>query len=227
VGHRIPPRVQLCQTAPEMLERLCPPTFSRLILFGMKFREDRGQMQKSISFLFMLLVCGAMSFAQSTDSNSQTSNSSSNSADKQFMMKAAQGGQTEVAMGQLAEQKGASDAVKQLGQTLVTDHQTANSQLQQIASQEGAQLPSGPDAKDQAMADRMQNLSGEQFDRMFLNHAVMDHQKDIKEFQKEADSGSDPQVKQFAQQQLPVLKKHLQMAQQAQQSSGKSSSASQ
>ena len=35
----------------------------------------------------------------------------------------------------------------------------------------------------------------------------------VKELQKEADSGSDPQVKQFAQQQLPVLKKHLQMAQ--------------
>ena len=67
-------------------------------------------MQKTISFLFTLLVCGAMSFAQSTDSNSQISNSSSNSADKQFMVKAAQGGQAEVAMGQLAQQKGGSDS---------------------------------------------------------------------------------------------------------------------
>ena len=184
-------------------------------------------MQKWISFLLMLVAGSLMSFTQSSGGSSQSSNSSSSSADKQFLIKAAQGGQAEVAMGQLAQQKGGSDAVKQLGQTLVTDHQAANTQLQQIASQEGAQLPSGPDAKDQAMTDRMQSLSGDQFDRMFLNHAVTDHQKDIQEFQKEADSGSDPQVKQFAQQQLPVLKKHLQMAQQAQQSIGRSSSSSQ
>jgi putative membrane protein len=62
---------------------------------------------------------------------------------------------------------------------------------------------------------------------MFVNHEIRDHEKDIKKFQKEADTGSDPQVKQFAQQQLPVLKKHLQMAQQAQQSTSKSSSSSQ
>jgi len=180
-------------------------------------------MRKMFSFVCAMLLCGGMSFAQNSSSSS-----SSSSADSQFMTKAAQGGEAEVTMGQLAQQKGSSDAVKQLGQTLVTDHQAANSQLQQIASQQGAQLPSSPDAKQQAETERLQGLSGEQFDRMFLNHAVMDHQKDISEFQKEATSGKDPQVKQFAQQQLPVLKKHLQMAQQAQQSlaSGKAASSS-
>jgi len=182
-------------------------------------------MQKILSFAAMLLACCAMCFAQSSSDNSQTSASGS-SADKTFMMKAAQGGQAEVTMGQLAQQKGSSDAVKQLGQTLVNDHQTANQQLQQIAQQEGAQLPSSPDPKDQATTDHLQNLNGQQFDQAFLKHAVMDHQKDIKEFQKEADSGKDPQLKQFAQQQLPTLQKHLQMAQQAQQSLGSKSSAS-
>jgi putative membrane protein len=180
-------------------------------------------MRTILSFTCAMLLCAGVSFAQNSSSNSD-----SKSADSQFMMKAAQGGQAEVTMGQLAQQKGTSDAVKQLGQTLATDHQSANSQLQQIANQEGAQLPSSPDAKDQAETERLQGLSGEQFDRQFLNHAVMDHQKDIREFQKEADSGKDPQVKQFAQQTLPVLKKHLQMAQQAQQSlgSGKATSSS-
>lgn len=141
------------------------------------------------------------------------------------MMNAAQGGQAEVTMGQLAQQKGSSEAVKQLGQTLVNDHQTANQQLQQIAHKEGAQLRTSPDPKDQAETDPLQNLNRQQFDQALLKHAVMDHQ-DIKEFQKEANSGSDPQLKQFAQQQLPTLQKHLQMARQAQQSMGRKSSAS-
>ena len=93
-------------------------------------------MQKVLSFVAMLLVRGAMCFAQSS-SDKQTSASAS-SANKTFMMKAAQGGQAEVTIGQLAQQKGSSDTVKQLGQTLVNDHQTANQQLQQIAQEECA-----------------------------------------------------------------------------------------
>lgn len=182
-------------------------------------------MQRVLAFTTTLLVCGTMCFAQTGSDNSH-SKASASSTDKTFMMKAAQGGQAEVTMGQLAQQKGSSDAVKQLGQTLVNDHQTANQQLQQIAQQQGAQLPTSPDPKDQAETDHLQNLNGQQFDQAFLKHAVMDHQKDIQEFQKEANSGSDPQLKQFAQQQLPTLQKHLQMAQQAQQSIGSKSSAS-
>jgi putative membrane protein len=42
---------------------------------------------------------------------------------------------------------------------------------------------------------------------------VKDHQKEVAEFQKQAQSGSDPEVKSFAVKYLPVLQQHLQMAQ--------------
>jgi len=53
---------------------------------------------------------------------------------QKFIQKAAMGGQMEVQMGQLAEQKAQSQQVKDLGATLVRDHTAANQQLQQIAS---------------------------------------------------------------------------------------------
>src|SRR5690349_6500720 len=43
-------------------------------------------------------------------------------ADREFMEKAALGGMTEVQLGRLAQEKGASQAIKDYGKTLVDDH---------------------------------------------------------------------------------------------------------
>ena len=48
-----------------------------------------------------------------------------------------------------------------------------------------------------------------------MQDMVQDHKKDIAEFQKEANSGSDPDIKNFASQTLPTLQHHLQLAQEA------------
>lgn len=134
-------------------------------------------------------------------------------ADKKFATKAAEGGLAEVQVGQLAQQKAASPQVKQLGETLVTDHTQANQELQQVAQNEGITLPSQPSSKEQAQSQKLQDLSGAAFDKAFVRMEIKDHQKDIKEFQEEAQSGTDPALKAFAQKSLPVLQKHLQMAQ--------------
>lgn len=134
-------------------------------------------------------------------------------SDKKFATKAAEGGLAEVQVGQLAQQKAASPQVKQLGETLVTDHTQANQELQQVAQNEGITLPSQPSSKEQAQSQKLQDLSGAAFDKAFVRMEIKDHQKDIKEFQEEAQSGTDPALKAFAQKSLPVLQKHLQMAQ--------------
>lgn len=135
------------------------------------------------------------------------------SADKKFAMKAAKDGLAEVQLGQLAQQKAASPQVKEFGQTLVNDHTQANQELQQIAQGAGMTLPSQPSNKEQEAMQKLQNLSGPAFDKAFVRDEIKDHRKDIGEFQKEAQSGSDPALKAFAEKTLPVLQKHLQMAQ--------------
>lgn len=56
-----------------------------------------------------------------------------NMQQEKFVQKALMGGQMEVQVGQLAQQQGQSQKVKDLGQKLVQDHTQANQQLQQIA----------------------------------------------------------------------------------------------
>jgi putative membrane protein len=137
------------------------------------------------------------------------------SADRAFVTKAAQGGLAEVELGNLATQKAANDKVKHFGQQMVTDHSKANDALKLIAVSEGITLPTGLDSKADALKTRLSGLNGADFDRAYMENMVKDHKEDIAEFQKEADHGTDQQIKEFALKTLPTLQHHLQMAQDA------------
>ena len=62
---------------------------------------------------------------------------------------------------------------------------------------------------------------GEKFDHEFAKAMVEDHKNDIREFEKEAKKKNDPAAD-FANETLPTLRKHLEMAQSL--ASGKSAS---
>jgi putative membrane protein len=143
------------------------------------------------------------------------------SGDTTFAMKAAQGGMAEVKLGQLAVDKGGSPDVKNFGQRMVDDHTKLNDQMKQVASAQNMTLPTDLDAKDQATYDRLSKLSGAAFDKAYVRDMVKDHETDIKEFQKEANSGKDPQLKQLASTALPILQSHLQMAKECEGKVGK------
>jgi putative membrane protein len=145
---------------------------------------------------------------------SETSSGSLSSADQNFVKKAAEGGMAEVELGNLAKEKASSSEVKQFGERMVTDHSKANEQLKSIASEKGVTLPTTLDAKDQATKERLSKLSGEQFDRAYMNDMVKDHTKDVSEFKKESTSAKDPDIKSFASQTLPTLEDHLKEARQ-------------
>lgn len=148
--------------------------------------------------------------------------------DANFVSKAAQSGLLEVQLGQLAQQKGSSEQVKQFGQQMVQDHEKANQQLMSIAQQVGATAPATLDRKHQRMIDKLSKLEGQEFDREFMQQQVKIHQQNVQDFQKQAENGQDPNLKSYAQQTLPALQHHLQMAQSAaSQNKGDNASASQ
>jgi putative membrane protein len=130
--------------------------------------------------------------------------SSLSSKDKTFMHKAAKGGMMEVAMGRLAEQKGQSEDVKSFGKRMVTDHSKANDELKSIAEKKGVKL---------ASKEPSEKWSS---DKAYMDMMVKDHEKDLAEFQDEANNGSDPDVKKFADDTAKVVKEHLDLAKQTQ-----------
>ena len=134
------------------------------------------------------------------------------SQDTDFARHAASGGLAEVSMGKLAESHAQSADVKSFGQRMVQDHSKANDQLMAAAAQANIKLPANPMPKDQAAINHLSKLHGAAFDRAYAQQMVKDHKKDIAEFQHEANSGSNANLKTFASNTLPTLKEHLQMA---------------
>lgn len=171
---------------------------------------------------------GAQSSPQSPSSpNSPTSNPDMNAPgqqgtsgaaaapskmdDKKFVKNTAMDGMLEVELGKLATQKGESDSVKKFGQQMVDDHGKANDQLKEAAQKSNIDVPSALDSKHQSKLNKMSKLSGAAFDKAYIKDQTKDHEKDISDFQAEAQSGSDPNIKQFATTTLPKLQEHKSM----------------
>lgn len=152
----------------------------------------------------------------SADKTDKTEHADKFHGDKaaKFIHEASEGGQMEVKMGQLGEQNGQSQEVKDLAQRLVQDHQQANQELQSLAQKKNIQV-SAEAGKHQHMLDKLQSKSGAEFDKAFVTMAVKDHKKDIAKFEKCSKDMNDPDLKAFIDKTLPTLRQHLQMAQDA------------
>jgi len=118
----------------------------------------------------------------------------------------------EVELGQLATERAASAQVKAFGQRMVTDHSKANQQLLQIAAAKGMAAPREMMPEHRQLREKLAKLSGAEFDRMYMQHMVQDHKKDVSGFEKEAQKGADPALRSFAQETLPTLREHLSLA---------------
>jgi putative membrane protein len=95
---------------------------------------------------------------------------------------------------------------------MVKDHGKAGDELKSIAGQKSISLPGEITTKDQALKTHLSSLSGDAFDKAYMSAMVKDHQTDIAEFEKEANSGTDSDLKSFASKTLPTLKEHLSLA---------------
>jgi putative membrane protein len=184
----------------------------------------------------VLAMCAAPAFAQTTDTNKQKGTTQKSGtqksatpakagSDQHFVMEAAKGGMAEVELGKLATQKATNDQVKQFGQRMVDDHGKANDELKSLAQNKKITLPTEVDPKDKAFHDRLAKMSGEQFDRAYMQHMLADHRKDVNAFRMESKSGKDPDVKAWASKTLPTLEEHLKQAQETNKAVGTSGTA--
>ncbi len=133
-------------------------------------------------------------------------------SDGKFMNDAAQGGIFEVEMGQIAAKKAQNPEVVSFAHRMVTDHSKVNAELKQLASTKGITLPTEVSPQQKAQMDKLSALNGPAFDRAYMRAMVTDHEKDLREFEREARTGRDPEIRKFAADTVPILKSHLQEA---------------
>jgi putative membrane protein len=134
--------------------------------------------------------------------------------DRLFVMAAAVGGLAELTTGNLALQRTENQEIRQFAQRMIDDHTRANQELTAIAGAKRFPVPTAPDTKDQAAADRINGLQGADFDREFSKVQVVAHLDAVALFQAEAERGRDADLKAFAAKTLPTLREHLRTARQ-------------
>jgi len=134
--------------------------------------------------------------------------------DREFVNKAATGNLAEIELGRVAAQRAARPSVRSFGERMVTDHGRSNAELTSLARSKGIEVPTALEPSQQAVRDRLSALSGNDFDRAYMSEMVRDHTEDIALFERAAEISTDPDLKAWAAQSLPMLREHLALARQ-------------
>lgn len=153
-------------------------------------------------------------------------------ADEKLMTEIAQANLAEISTAKLAQDKSQNDQVKSFAQKMVDDHTKALDELKQLAQAKGVSLPTEPDRQQKAMEKRLSSLSGDKFDKQYLEQAGDRSHKETHKLLKQASTKSqDADLKNYASKTMGVVESHQQMAEETERnmkssSHGKSSSGS-
>jgi len=132
--------------------------------------------------------------------------------DQTFVQKASAGGLAEVNHGELAVKNASNSDVKKFAQKMIDDHTKANKELLKLADEKKFKAAAKMDDEHQKMQDKLAKLSGAEFDRVYMEGQVKDHEETVALFEKESKNGQDTDLKNWAEKKLPALREHLKMA---------------
>ena len=147
---------------------------------------------------------------QASDSSSAPPHAS-DMHDKVFLRKASEGGLAEVKLGELASTKGNSKEVKDFGSQMVTDHTKLNEEMKPIAMQFGVMPPQHLNKMDQAEWDKLNGMSGDDFDKEYITFMQKDHHNDLREFRTESNATQNEELKTAVEKGTKVIYHHTMM----------------
>lgn len=132
-----------------------------------------------------------------------------------YLSTAASSDMFEIQSAQLAQQMSQSGSVRNFANMLITDHTQSTQML--MAAAAAARLPAMTPAllpQHQALLDQLRAAgSGYAFDQAFQQIQIQAHEQALTLHQNYATSGDVPQLRATAGQIVPVVQRHLQMAQ--------------
>ena len=138
--------------------------------------------------------------------------------DEQVLFRLHKDNQEEITLGNLAQQRGLTQGVKDFGRMLVKDHTDADTKVKAMADKMHVDLDAVKDPSfekkapvKQRKADQLQKMTGRDFDRAFTMIMSNGH-KEAVEMVKTARMNAKAEMKAFYDKLLPVLQHHLDMA---------------
>lgn len=134
----------------------------------------------------------------------------------EFLVDAGDDGMYELEASRLAKDKATSPQVKSFADKMVVAHTKTNEELKNLAQSKNVTVPSSLSSYNKDKLEKLRELSGQEFDKEYMDNMVVAHNKNINDFQKELEDAKDTDIKNWISKTLPTLQEHLQMAQKAQ-----------
>lgn len=130
-----------------------------------------------------------------------------------FIKEAATSDMLEIDAAKIAQQKGNADE-KKFADQMIADHTKTSTELKDLvpADLKGA-LPASLDDSSKKKLDKLRDTKPEDFAAEYDPMQVSAHKDAVSLFQRYAEGGADPKLKDWAGKTLPALQHHLEMAQ--------------
>ncbi len=157
----------------------------------------------------------AMASSNAMDANLMSGNATDPAAmamtGKQFADTAAASDAYEIAAGKLAQQKAASQALKDFGAMMVKNHTESTAKLKEAAGKAAPAITPDPKLTDEQEANlaTLNSATGADFDNAYKTQQLAAHQKALAAMQGYAESGDVPSLKTFATDTSKVVQMHL------------------
>jgi len=164
-------------------------------------------MMKRATYLMCCLAIGSAALLFAPKSSAQATDS-----DKKFLTDVSQGNYDEIQLGKLAEQKATNPDVKNSGRRMVTDHTKLGQTMKPYAEQWGIEAPTALSSDAQKEYDKLQGMSGNDFDKAYISDMVSDHSKVLDAFTTEVKDTKDAKFRTTVEHGKSVVAAHKNMA---------------
>jgi putative membrane protein len=135
--------------------------------------------------------------------------------DREFLDRVAAGGIAEVQAARTVAERARTPEIKSLAARVAHDQVRAGDTLRRIAADHDLALPTSPQGEAREKLQQLRSMTGPQLERAYLRDFALAHsQANLALFERQAETASDPAVKRFASEQVPVLREHLALASQ-------------
>jgi len=155
--------------------------------------------------LIMAVLIGAVVYGLPAAAKTGTSAKS----DEAFLAAAAQADMTIVHIGKMAQERAETPKLKEFANTLVQDHTNDYQELTELAAKAGDGIPKAIDKQNDHTISMLDHQKGKSFDHAFLESQSAEHERLVSAFKREAEHGSNPDIKAYATKALPTMEQHL------------------
>ncbi len=156
------------------------------------------------SILCCSLICGTAILTLNVTAQSDD--------DKKFLATAAQSDVNEIKLSQLAEEKTSNADVKTFAHKMVTEHRQLTASMKPFVESWAITPPAGLDDDHQKEYDKLNGLSGADFDKEYMDVMVKDHAKAYSLFTSEAKDTKDTKFRAAVLKGKTVVAAHKNMA---------------